>query len=516
MSEPLERSTYSKLLRDSPPNTTSSSSTPRGPTFLSTSTTPSPPPSPPSMSMPTVANPLPDDLTTFYPQSFTPVSLPAQNGNTMRQPLPQLTPLPLPPLTLKPSTRPPPSLNPPNPTTYTSPLPSPTGPRNDHVPIPERTTSSTASKHPPRAPSHSAQASLAILRPQTASAPTAKPSPKRSPSMSVLDFGPPQIPLRISSIPLNAPPRKLSLPNQKSHCMLRTEEKENMYQMANATPPTQRRQTPPHLRTMKELPSPPLDDFATRNAVMGSEPPKWSTSPTPTSTRHTDIDRFITNPVIPSSPSPPVPPKAREREYSHSRLNSAPPTTTAFTMSGSHSGTGSTMDMYAMGQGNGHVSGNKAIYDIEREKREREDRIRFAHFDWSPTLLSPSRSPVNETTDYNAIPMAPPFSRSKSSPLLHNQINLQSPPLPPPKPQSKNRPSKSSSHTVQTRTKPGLDEDGGWAAHTGGGRMVPMSKTQREKERKKKMKAKVVVEHVDIIKDGFWDRRPWILSGRVG
>jgi len=26
----------------------------------------------------------------------------------------------------------------------------------------------------------------------------------------------------------------------------------------------------------------------------------------------------------------------------------------------------------------------------------------------------------------------------------------------------------------------------------------------------------VVVEHVDIIKDDFWERRPWILSNKPG
>ncbi|KXT01912.1 hypothetical protein AC578_2539 [Pseudocercospora eumusae] len=43
-----------------------------------------------------------------------------------------------------------------------------------------------------------------------------------------------------------------------------------------------------------------------------------------------------------------------------------------------------------------------------------------------------------------------------------------------------------------------------------------MSKTQLEKERKRKMKARIVVEHVDIIGDGFWDDRPWILNGKRG
>lgn len=44
----------------------------------------------------------------------------------------------------------------------------------------------------------------------------------------------------------------------------------------------------------------------------------------------------------------------------------------------------------------------------------------------------------------------------------------------------------------------------------------PLSKTAAEKERKKRAKARIAVEHVDIIRDEFWLRRPWILSGKAG
>lgn len=43
---------------------------------------------------------------------------------------------------------------------------------------------------------------------------------------------------------------------------------------------------------------------------------------------------------------------------------------------------------------------------------------------------------------------------------------------------------------------------------------VAMSKTQLDKERKRKMKAEIVVEHVDLIQDAFWEARPYILGGR--
>jgi tRNA(His) guanylyltransferase len=42
------------------------------------------------------------------------------------------------------------------------------------------------------------------------------------------------------------------------------------------------------------------------------------------------------------------------------------------------------------------------------------------------------------------------------------------------------------------------------------------SKTQKEKVRKARARAKVVVRHLDIIKDEFWEKRPWILSGKPG
>ena len=43
-----------------------------------------------------------------------------------------------------------------------------------------------------------------------------------------------------------------------------------------------------------------------------------------------------------------------------------------------------------------------------------------------------------------------------------------------------------------------------------------LSKTQKEKERKKRVKATIVTEHVDLIRDEFWQKRPWLISGRPG
>lgn len=49
-----------------------------------------------------------------------------------------------------------------------------------------------------------------------------------------------------------------------------------------------------------------------------------------------------------------------------------------------------------------------------------------------------------------------------------------------------------------------------------GGRPTQLSRTQKDKDRKKRSKAKILMEHVDLIKDGFWEERPWILSGKTG
>lgn len=40
----------------------------------------------------------------------------------------------------------------------------------------------------------------------------------------------------------------------------------------------------------------------------------------------------------------------------------------------------------------------------------------------------------------------------------------------------------------------------------------PRSKSQREKERKRKLKATICLEHVDLVGEDFWRQRPWILA----
>ncbi|PMD16417.1 tRNAHis guanylyltransferas-like protein Thg1 [Hyaloscypha hepaticicola] len=47
-------------------------------------------------------------------------------------------------------------------------------------------------------------------------------------------------------------------------------------------------------------------------------------------------------------------------------------------------------------------------------------------------------------------------------------------------------------------------------------RDIAQSKTQEENDRKRRAKARITVQHVDIIKDEFWERRPWLLSNKPG
>ncbi|OAA62053.1 tRNAHis guanylyltransferase, eukarya [Niveomyces insectorum RCEF 264] len=43
-----------------------------------------------------------------------------------------------------------------------------------------------------------------------------------------------------------------------------------------------------------------------------------------------------------------------------------------------------------------------------------------------------------------------------------------------------------------------------------------VSKSKAESDTKRRHKARITVEHLDIIKDDFWERRPWLLTGQPG
>lgn len=50
----------------------------------------------------------------------------------------------------------------------------------------------------------------------------------------------------------------------------------------------------------------------------------------------------------------------------------------------------------------------------------------------------------------------------------------------------------------------------------GDGQASSLSKTAADKERKTKAKAGIAIQHIDIIRDHFWEVRPWILLGTTG
>ena len=60
------------------------------------------------------------------------------------------------------------------------------------------------------------------------------------------------------------------------------------------------------------------------------------------------------------------------------------------------------------------------------------------------------------------------------------------------------------------------DYEGQESGQAAGNEKQQPSKTQAEKERKRKQKAVIAVEHVDVIKDEFWDKRPWLLANSRG
>jgi tRNA(His) guanylyltransferase len=101
----------------------------------------------------------------------------------------------------------------------------------------------------------------------------------------------------------------------------------------------------------------------------------------------------------------------------------------------------------------------------------------------------------------------PPTRRTKSHSRLHSA----------PVSASVHQPSQSSDplqNPPRSNAKP--QHHHSQAAQTAQGRPVQQSRTQKDRERKKRSKARILIEHVDIIRDEFWERRPWILSGRTG
>jgi hypothetical protein len=336
---------------------------------------------------------------------------------------------------------------------------------------------------------------------------------QRSPSQphlpSYFNAGNPQqapvIPLRMSSIPANTQPRKLSLPVHRSTSSLKPSnghvEKEASAQAAGPTTP--RRLSPP-LRTDKALPSPPMnvdEETRTREKVRGGSPPSGASSlewPMPPTTRdspprrdsetykrggHVWFDQTVEHPSIAELPA-----NSAACSKGHARLHSAP---------------------------NVSLSPGQPFQmpDVEASRRS----VEKAENDMPPT--APLKSSPSSKSDAKN-PTIPSRTKSKSKPPStserYKSRTAQS--------SSEQHPAKSKSNLNSTDPKKlaaNLKESGGWAAGThqdgerGNGK-GEWSRTQREKDRKKRSKAAVLIEHVDIIRDEFWEKRPWILSGKMG
>ncbi|KNG51902.1 Thg1-domain-containing protein [Stemphylium lycopersici] len=467
------------------------------PTFLSAASTPSPPPSPPAMERSAFPNPLRSNPVSAQgsanvSDSSLPLSPPstvtwaAKAHSNGKHPLPSLIPLPLSPPTLKPSTRPPLSLNAPNPTTRTN--FSPTTPQHDFpadFPIAGYRHNGMSSLS--RGFSHSASASLTASRPSQTQSPTLK---RRSPSQPSLPtyiasnskapVGPPSIPLRMSSIPANSKPRKLSLSAHRSTSTLRATRGVNDEQEQGAsakdavsTPP--RRVSPP-MQKNKALPSPPMsaeEETRTREKVIASSPkgtPPRRTSDssnrggqvwTDAQTAHPGIAELhaISTPTPASAPAP---------------APASAPRQTASTSASLH---------HPYSSPDIHTLASSAVSPAPKSQP-------YPTTQPFPSLSTPS----------NATNVPTSLSKAKTATTTTTKPNSGT--------STKDGKQRSnSSKGKQPDTKPQSNAEA---------RPAPMSRTQKEKDRKKRSKATVLMEHVDIIKDEFWERRPWILSGKAG
>lgn len=383
-----------------------------------------------------------------------------------KQHYPSLIPLPLSPPVLKPSKRPPHSLDAPNPTTRSN--FSPISPVHD-FPLDFPISGYRHIQPDDRRPgSHSASASLEMPRPVITQTPKLK---QRSPSQPHLPSyfstralqQPPVIPLRMSSIPPNSKPRKYSLKNHRSMSTIRQsnghEEKESVQAADFPKPP--RRVSPP-LRTDKALPSPPMskeEAMRTRDRMSSNSPPLSRHSPP----RRDSETHKREGQIWPKS--------SRDGEVEHPGIAELPATSTGIAKS--HS--------------------------------------RLHSAPTSSSLTQPFQAPdVQALTagSKQASLSTPPLKPSSSS---KDKPTTESPDIPDRSKSSKFK-GKASNSTDPKKLKATLTESGGWAAGT----QPQPSRTQKEKERKKRSKAKVLCEHVDLIKDEFWEKRPWLLSGKTG
>lgn len=456
-------------------------------TFLSETSTPSPPPSPTNMISraafpnPLRCNPSNSDLSSYVstsmplspPSTATWYNKPSTNG---KQPLPSLTPLPLSPPTLKPSGKTPQPFN-----------ASPAIPQNDFpadYPIAGYRHHMTSSVS--RGFSHSASASMGSMPDaKQATQPALK---QRSPSQPTLPtyfasnaahpVGPPSIPLRISSIPANSKPRKLSLPVHRSNTTLKAtrhsyDDYDDVGPHDTVSTPT-RRVSPP-LQKNKALPSPPMsaeEENRTREKVIASSPRQETT-------------KYATTPNIGDS-SPP----RRTSESSHRGYTIWPDGSI------SHPGVA---ELHAISSPVATPTGSVPTSATLQYPHASPDMQALT----SAAATGPKSQPYPTTQPFPSSTNMPPQTRLKDDA----------------RPTSSKRTARSSS-TREQKPDGSMEKKGKHPVHVATtpvsqGRTAQMSRTQKEKDRKKRSKAAVLMEHVDIIKDEFWDRRPWILSGKT-
>ncbi|KAL7780184.1 hypothetical protein CFE70_010206 [Pyrenophora teres f. teres 0-1] len=450
-------------------NLVQSSDTPRK-TFLSETSTPSPPPSPKMISRAAFPNPLRcnpsnSDLNSYMSSSM-PISAPStatwynKPSTNGKQHLPSLTPLPLSPPTLKPSRKTPQPLN-----------VSPDMPQNDFpadYPIAGYRHYTTTSAS--RGFSHSASASMGTVSDaQQVTQPRLK---QRSPSQPTLPtyfassathpVGPPSIPLRISSIPANSKPRKLSLPVHRSNTTLRATR--NSYDDDDNQP------TPPKEQSPTKPPMSAEEENRTREKVIASSPRQETT-------------KYATTPNVGDS-SPPR--RASE-------------------------------------------SSNRA-YTIWPDGSMSHPGLAELHAISSPTSSSPTSATLqypHASPDMQALtsaaatgPKSQPYPTTQSFPSSNANVPSQTRLKETVRPASSTKTPRSSdgAREQKTDTNSGMEKRSKHhhaAELSATGAPVQMSRTQKDKDRKKRSKAAVLMEHVDVIKDEFWEKRPWILSGKT-
>jgi hypothetical protein len=431
------------------------------------------------------------------------------SSGSAKQHLPNLVPLPLSPPILKPSTKPPHSLNAPNPTTrnnFSPTTPSHGFPSSYPIAGYSHAESSTAK----RLVSHGASASMNMANlpsqrqpsrvkqrspsqphlPSYFSEASSQPSssisqpsiPQQSPS---IPQQPPSIPLRMSSIPPDSKPRKLALQTQRSLSALKirnsSEEKDSAQAYGSTTP---RRVSPP-MRTNKALPSPPMsmaEEIKTREKVIGSTSPSLTQE----------------CPPKPRDSSP------RQTDEYHKRAGQVWPDNSDQVMS--PIGIAELQDTSSSSSTTRTAPHKRSASNVSATLHQ---PFAFEYHALSSNPTTTATPPPQTRALEQDIQPTPPL-KVASSPKITSFPN-------PPTHASKPNPSKSTSTTKNPNTSSNLaTEDGGWAAGTTSeGRPNQQSRTQRDRERKKKCKAKVLMEHVDVIRDEFWEKRPWILSGKV-